>query len=311
MHGKPVSFEIIGPWTRDTRSDAHQPLVGLRIQLVAWTALLILIIVGGLFFALRNLRLGRGDRRSAIRMAVIIACLAMFAWILDAHHIPTSWEIDNIRLAVAVALLNGGLFWIMYVALEPFVRRRWPQVLITWTRFLAGDWKDPLIGRDALVGCAFGVVFGCILLAGGVLIPHGFGQAEIFPIGTFSFSIEDMSGIGFFISTVLRLVITSIWGNLACVFLVFLLRILLRNQTAAVWISILILPSLAGPEDPWYYLVVMILFALWLFMMMRFGIVAGVVGVFRALLYGASPISSPCFLLAFPLRVCGPTQYLP
>lgn len=292
FQGKPISFEVMGPWTRDTRMDSHPPLPGERIQLVGWTTLLFLIVVGGLFFALRNLRLGRGDRRSAIRLAMIIAGLTMLAWILDAHHIPTSWEIDNARLAGAVALLNGGLFWIMYVALEPFVRRRWPQVLISWTRFLAGDWKDPLIGRDALVGCAFGVVLVCIALVGFYSIPYRLNHAEITPFGGFSFSIEEMAGIGIFLSCILRSVVASFWYNLGAIFFVFLLRILLRNQTAAACVSVPILPLLVGPDNLWYFFVLMLVFALWLFMTMRFGIVAGVVSLFSALLVTESPIGA-------------------
>jgi serine/threonine-protein kinase len=34
------------------------------------------------------------------------------------------------------------------------VRRRWPQTLISWTRLLGGGWRDPLVGRDVLIGCA-------------------------------------------------------------------------------------------------------------------------------------------------------------
>jgi hypothetical protein len=292
FQGKPVSFEIIGPWTRDAGMDSHPPLLGERIQLVGWTVLLLLIIVVGLFFALRNLRLGRGDRRSAIRMAIIIAGLSMFAWILDAHHIPTVWEIDNLRLALAVALLNGGLFWIIYVALEPFVRRRWPQVLISWTRFLAGDWKDPLIGRDALVGCAFGVACICTLLVGNFYIPYWFGYADITSLTGFSFSIEEMAGIGFFLSSVLRSIITSFWYNLGAIFFVFLLRILLKNQKAAVCVSVLILPLLTGPDNPWSFFIMMLMFAMWLFMTMRFGMVAGVISIYSAVLFVLSPIGA-------------------
>jgi hypothetical protein len=138
--------------------EPHQPLIGERIGIFGWYFFMLLIVIGGSFFALRNLRLGRGDRRSANRLAIIIMSLAMLSWILDGHHNLSNWEVDNFRIALAIALLTGGLFWILYVALEPFMRRRWPQVLVSGTRFLAGNWRDPLVGRDALVGCACGVV---------------------------------------------------------------------------------------------------------------------------------------------------------
>jgi hypothetical protein len=37
------------------------------------------------------------------------------------------------------ALLNGALVATFYLALEPQVRRRWPSVLVAWSRLLAGD----------------------------------------------------------------------------------------------------------------------------------------------------------------------------
>ena len=44
------------------------------------------------------------------------------------------------------------LVWIFYMALEPYVRRIWPEMVISWSRLLAGRWFDPLVGRDVLAG---------------------------------------------------------------------------------------------------------------------------------------------------------------
>jgi serine/threonine-protein kinase len=46
--------------------------------------------------------------------------------------------------------------WALYIALEPYVRRRWPATLVSWSRLLAGRFRDPLVGRDVLVGCLAG-----------------------------------------------------------------------------------------------------------------------------------------------------------
>ena len=45
----------------------------------------------------------------------------------------------------------------LYVALEPHVRRRWPSSLISWGRLLAGQMRDPVVGRDLVVGILAGV----------------------------------------------------------------------------------------------------------------------------------------------------------
>jgi serine/threonine-protein kinase len=48
-------------------------------------------------------------------------------------------------------------FWVVYLAFEPFVRRRWPGRIISWSRVLAGGFRDPLVGRDILIGSVFGL----------------------------------------------------------------------------------------------------------------------------------------------------------
>ena len=48
--------------------------------------------------------------------------------------------------------------FVVYLALEPYVRRTWPVILITWSRLVSGQLRDPLVGRDLLVarspGCS-------------------------------------------------------------------------------------------------------------------------------------------------------------
>lgn len=39
-----------------------------------------------------------------------------------------------------------------YIALEPHVRRRWPQSMVTWSRLLSGQIRDPLVGSHMLIG---------------------------------------------------------------------------------------------------------------------------------------------------------------
>ena len=43
------------------------------------------------------------------------------------------------------------------MSLEPRVRRLWPTTLISWARLLSGRARDPMVGRDLLIGVAAGV----------------------------------------------------------------------------------------------------------------------------------------------------------
>jgi hypothetical protein len=62
--------------------------------------------------------------------------------------------VDHLRLAsgVGFAVWARGLFGIWYLALVPAVRRRWPWVMAGWNRLLECRWRDPLVGRDVLIG---------------------------------------------------------------------------------------------------------------------------------------------------------------
>jgi hypothetical protein len=55
--------------------------------------------------------------------------------------------------------------WTICLALEPLVRRHWPQVLVSWTNLLTGRGTDPVVGRDVLIGVALGVWFAMLFRA--------------------------------------------------------------------------------------------------------------------------------------------------
>ncbi len=50
--------------------------------------------------------------------------------------------------------------WLLYIALEPYVRRNWPQTIISWTRLVSGRLRDPLVGRDIVSGILLGMALG-------------------------------------------------------------------------------------------------------------------------------------------------------
>jgi len=163
FHGKLVYFETIYPWDQPLRqeqpgrSGAAQALIFIIITII------FIVMVGSVVLARRNLRLGRGDRRGATRVAVLYFLVRMLVWLFVEHHngyagreLPTFFE------HLAYAVLTSGLLWLLYVALEPFVRKRWPGWIISWSRLLAGDVRDPLVGRDILLGAVVGVAMNLL-----------------------------------------------------------------------------------------------------------------------------------------------------
>ena len=53
----------------------------------------------------------------------------------------------------------------MYLALEPIVRRNLSELIVSWNRLLVGDWRDPLVGRDVLLGTLWGIAHLTLIYA--------------------------------------------------------------------------------------------------------------------------------------------------
>jgi serine/threonine-protein kinase len=163
--GRVVSFQTIGPWSRASRMQSFQPGRTTAIISAVAAVLVPLVVLGSGILARRNVRAGRGDRGGALRVAGFIAAASLAGWAVTAHHVPGfAVEIAALLRACGAALLAGGMVWLLYLALEPAVRRTWPDMLIGWTRLLAGGLRDPRVGRDVLIGVSAGVLV--TLLAG-------------------------------------------------------------------------------------------------------------------------------------------------
>jgi predicted Ser/Thr protein kinase len=270
--GKPVRFEVIGPWDVPKR-DETVPLRKIELIAIAFTSpVLLVVIAGGLYFALRNLRLGRGDRRNATRLALLTLCLTLIRLAFDYNHVLEVSVIISFALWICLSLTASGLLWVLYMAIEPFVRRRWPRILISWTRLIAGNWRDPLVARDALIGSAFGLFFFSFSIAINFLASPLLGNSELAqPLFLF---LGTVLGIRFFIAAFLGVIITCIFSTLAITCFLFILRVLLRNQKAAFAAFVLILAAPRLFLNIWTFPLILIFIALLLFLLMRFGLVA-------------------------------------
>ena len=49
--------------------------------------------------------------------------------------------------------------WMLYLAIEPWIRRNWPQAIVSWSRLISGQLRDAVVGRDILFGVAFGTLW--------------------------------------------------------------------------------------------------------------------------------------------------------
>jgi serine/threonine-protein kinase len=175
--GTPVSFRIAAPWDDAPDRSAALPFAGKagRAYGVATSVFLLVFAALGVLLAWRNLRMRRGDRQGAMRVAALLFVLQFAAMIGFADHaLSIAHETRIVLKAAATSLLSAAGYFLVYIALEPFVRRRWPDRLISWARLLSGNWRDPMVGRDVLVGIAAGL--GHFAVA---MIPYVAGIAPI------------------------------------------------------------------------------------------------------------------------------------
>ncbi len=271
--GKPVYFELVGPWTRPTRMQPFKRTTAEQVaRLFALTTLLSLV-VGGVLLAQRNIRMGRGDRRGAFRLASFVFVLSQISFVFGASHVPNFYEIWLVVMSISLGLFQSGFLWVLYIALEPYVRRRWPAILVSWSRVLAGGVRDPLVGRDVLVGSLVGALM-IVLPRTGYLAPAWFGAP---PGRPFDFSVEMLLGTATIISQVLGYLIGAIFLALVTLFLLFLLRLLLRNEWAAAgaYVLISIAVNALQTDTPLVLGVVTgIRDSLTVFLLVRFGLIA-------------------------------------
>ncbi|MBX3379237.1 MAG: serine/threonine protein kinase [Phycisphaeraceae bacterium] len=121
---------------------------------------LLIGIISSVALAWKNVRAGRGDRRGAFTLGAFVGAVCLASLSLGRHSVASLLDLQIIGVQLARSMWLGGLMWIVYLGLEPIVRRRWPRLLISWTRLLSGRGRDPLVWRDILIGCAAGSVFG-------------------------------------------------------------------------------------------------------------------------------------------------------
>ncbi len=229
--GKPVYFELIGPWTRPERMQPYQPIASQRAILVIGIVLLLSMLVVGAMLARRNLRLGRGDRRGAFRLAAFVFAAWTVGWLFAGHHVLTIDEFGLFVNGLQAGLFFSAFFWVLYIAMEPYVRRRWPATLVSWSRLLAGGFRDPLVGRDVLAGC----LWGAFLIALGRLwwfIPSWLGYPPARPLSgsDWLFPADARATIAFISN---NLIFGALLRPLAFLFVLFLFRALLRKEWAA------------------------------------------------------------------------------
>ena len=207
FEGKPVYFEIIDAWDRPPDDVLTVARFQTRALIIILLTVFITVMVASGLLALRNLKLGRGDRKGAFRLAVFVFVVGFLHWLFATHHVADEQEAFNFIWSLRYLLFWALFFWVVYIAFEPFVRRRWPDRIVSWSRLLAGGFRDPLVGRDVLIGTVFGL--GVILCQWslGTLVPQWMGYPPRIP--WFDFPATQLLGIRSFVNGITQQIFTG------------------------------------------------------------------------------------------------------
>jgi predicted Ser/Thr protein kinase len=261
--GRPVFFRVLGPWNvPDRMPSAPESLDPGKIVIY-------FSLISAAFIAWWNVRGGRADLKGAAKLGLLYAACLFGGRLLSAHHTAGAAELDVFWKSVSVAMINGAVVWAFYVALEPWVRRTWPQTLIAWSRYTTKGLKDPLVGRDILFAAVFAVIVAGLELTAQAL--HGAGAPPLIP------TLAPLSGIRFAVASVCDVMTGSLFDPMMHFFVFFILRAVLRKQAiaAVAFVVLIVVMNNLASDYPrvdvpvWVVLAVFVVFVL-----LRFGILA-------------------------------------
>jgi hypothetical protein len=203
-------------------------------------------------------------------------------------------------LAIAGGLLWAGMTWMLYLAIEPWIRRNWPQALISWTRLISGQLRDALVGRDILFGVAFAALWVVIFEVAYIPLAQ-IGAPP--PLSAAAYLLGGRSALGQF----LMQAPFSIFGTLQFFFLMFglkvgldfLLRLVRLKVVRTDWIAAVFFVALfVGIQSlqsthPWIDVpTLLLIYGTLAVILLRFGLVPLAVAVFTVDMVGNVPLTA-------------------
>jgi serine/threonine-protein kinase len=284
--GKLVGFEIVEPWSKPDRqalTSGTEVTTQTSPRLDASDVILLTIFFGILIFsswlAVRNVRAGRSDLKGAFRVTLFLFVAWMIQRLFSTHHVAAGEEV-----ILLISSLQSALFWacfagMMYLALEPYLRKHTPERVISWNRLLAGDWRDPLVGRDILIGAAIGLG-GLVIANLRHFIPVWLGEPPVEPFSMSNPGGAVLLGIRGFPVLFFSQLSASVVQAFMISFLLLFFTLLLRRKwlgTLSVWLMLLAFSAIGdiAAGNPFSVLITPLLFSTVLTLTAsRFGVLA-------------------------------------
>ena len=268
--GKPVYFDVIGPWSRAFRM-MRPELTSMQQYGQALALLALFLIIGSvIFFARVHIRQNRGDRKGAFRLGMFVILAYSLIQVIGAHHVPAIDELLLFQVSALTAVFLGAAVWLLYLAIEPPVRKRWPQTMVSWSRVLSGRIFDPLVATHVLVGLAAGALLAAVSYIAATFTLQ-VGDA---PIST---QLDNLLGTRFAVGSLIATTINAAASALVNFFVLFLFKVLFRKNwlAAVVFLAIFSIGSVFDPNGTLLGIAVGLLdLVLIVFVLLRFGLLS-------------------------------------
>jgi len=262
--GRVSSFRVVAPHYGSGELDAGD--TGLSLAYGSAEAVLAYAVVMPLWAAVmawRNTSRGKADWRGALRLGLFSFTVEVARGLLVTHHVAAIeglvlWKVLEQGIGVFLILA------LLYLGFEPYVRRRMPHSLVSWSRILEGRWRDARAGADVLIGLAafapIAAVSLAIAVAGGQLRPVEAPLAASGPM----WSAMALLGL-----------LVAVWGGLSFLLLFAVLRFALRRTwLAAAALTILLSLAYGGTPLALSFWFSAAFFGVFTLLLARFGLVA-------------------------------------
>jgi serine/threonine-protein kinase len=293
LGSRPVSLQVQGPWTGGATVTAAGSGLPRLVGPMGAAALLALLVAVALAWS--NLRQGRGDLKGALVLTTVSAGADLLHSLLVATHASDILiETEILDRAMSSALTYAGFVLIFYIALEPHVRRLWPESLVSWSRLLAGQWRVPMVARDVLLAMLLTMVTAALTVLGA----RAPGVAASFP--GMPRWLSPLLGPRFLLAAFPGALSGAVYMALLSLVLLLIIRIVLRRSRLAapalfVLLSVLLVMLLAGTERgpaAMAVAIALLVVAGWVILLTRFGLLAAAAGLFILLLANSLPDST-------------------
>jgi serine/threonine-protein kinase len=289
--GKPVFFQMVWEWTRPERMEAAALRPGQKAASRVGLTLIVIFTTTALFLARYNVRIGRGDRTGARRLAALALAGEICGWLLGAHHVAEiGGEMTLIVRGLSICVLVAAVVWILYLAIEPYIRRHWPGMLVTWTRLLGGRWKDPLVGRDVLLGIAVGAAITLAIPVVRVVVLRWFGLPPLPPYGDY---LDVTLGLRSLLTSLVDITVGTLANAMLLILILMASRLLLRHDGLAGLAFMVTMSLQPAIQSPLPFPAALILNVLGvgapLYLVLRQGVLVTVVALFVAQLLSVLP----------------------